>query len=91
MAGYRPAGPHCAASGPSRHQGLGAPSSCTGSRARRTKLRRRAAPRRPRREVCGFPRVVHGGLTAAIIDESFGGLLFALKQQKALNFWGPGE
>lgn len=41
------------------------------------------------REVCGFPRVVHGGLTAAIIDESFGGLLFALKQQKALNFWGP--
>lgn len=41
-------------------------------------------------EVCGFPRVVHGGLTAAIIDESFGGLLFALKQQKALSFWGPG-
>jgi len=21
------------------------------------------------REVCGFPRIVHGGLTAAIIDE----------------------
>ena len=39
------------------------------------------------REVCGFPRIVHGGLTAAIIDESFGGLLFALKQQKALPFW----
>ena len=41
------------------------------------------------REVCGFPRVVHGGLTAAIIDESFGGLLFSLKQAGALPFWGP--
>lgn len=41
------------------------------------------------REVCGFPKIVHGGLTAAIIDESFGGLLFALKQAKALSFWGP--
>jgi hypothetical protein len=41
------------------------------------------------REVCGFPRVVHGGLTAAIIDESFGGLLFSLKQAGALSFWGP--
>ena len=39
------------------------------------------------REVCGFPRIVHGGLTAAIIDESFGGLLFALKKQRALPFW----
>lgn len=41
------------------------------------------------REVCGFPRIVHGGLTAAIIDESFGGLLFSLKKSRALNFWGP--
>ncbi|KAL6770898.1 hypothetical protein ACKKBF_B33150 [Auxenochlorella protothecoides x Auxenochlorella symbiontica] len=41
------------------------------------------------REVCGFPRVVHGGLTAAMFDESFGGLLFSLKQAKALDFWGP--
>ena len=41
------------------------------------------------REVCGFPRIVHGGLTAAIIDETFGGLLFALKQSGALSFWGP--
>lgn len=31
------------------------------------------------REVCGFPRIVHGGLTAAIMDETFGFLLFALK------------
>lgn len=41
------------------------------------------------REVCGFPRIVHGGLTAAIVDESFGAMLFALKQAKALPFWGP--
>jgi acyl-coenzyme A thioesterase PaaI-like protein len=33
--------------------------------------------------------VVHGGLTAAIIDESFGGLLFSLNQAGALSFWGP--
>ena len=25
------------------------------------------------RDVCGYPRTVHGGLTAAISDESFGG------------------
>lgn len=31
------------------------------------------------REVAGFPRIVHGGLTAAIFDEVFGGLLFCLK------------
>ena len=36
-----------------------------------------------------FPRIVHGGLTAAIIDESYGGLLFALKKAGALRFWGP--
>lgn len=24
-------------------------------------------------DVCGYPRTVHGGLTAAIADESFGG------------------
>jgi acyl-coenzyme A thioesterase PaaI-like protein len=41
------------------------------------------------RETAGFPRVVHGGLTAAIFDETFGGLLFSLKKDKALNFWGP--
>lgn len=39
------------------------------------------------REVAGFPRVVHGGLTAAIFDEAFGGLLFSLKKSKALKFW----
>lgn len=41
------------------------------------------------REVCGFPRVVHGGLTASIMDETFGFLLFALKQHRQLPFWGP--
>ena len=29
------------------------------------------------------------GMTAAIIDESFGGLLLALRQAGALPFWGP--
>jgi hypothetical protein len=25
------------------------------------------------RDVCGYPKTVHGGLTAAIADETFGG------------------
>jgi hypothetical protein len=29
------------------------------------------------------------GMTAAIVDESFGGLLLALRQASALPFWGP--
>lgn len=43
----------------------------------------------PCRDVCGYPKIVHGGLTAAIIDETLGFLLYALKQSKALPFWGP--
>jgi hypothetical protein len=39
----------------------GAPLSCTALPA-------------PHREVCGYPATVHGGMTAAIIDESLGGL-----------------
>ena len=41
------------------------------------------------RGVCGFPTIVHGGLTATVMDETLGFLLFALKKQKALPFWGP--
>lgn len=41
------------------------------------------------RAVCGFPRIVHGGLTAAIIDETLGGLMFALKQSSAIQLPGP--
>lgn len=41
------------------------------------------------REVAGFPRIVHGGLTAAIFDEAFGGLLFSLKKSGGVTFWGP--
>ena len=42
------------------------------------------------REVAGFPRVVHGGLTAAIFDEAFGGLLFSLKKDgNVATAWGP--
>lgn len=29
--------------------------------------------------VCGYPRVVHGGLTAAIVDEAMGHLFYALR------------
>ncbi|KAL3140961.1 hypothetical protein ABBQ32_005483 [Trebouxia sp. C0010 RCD-2024] len=41
------------------------------------------------REVCGFPTIVHGGFTATVMDETLGFLLFALKKQQALPFWGP--
>jgi hypothetical protein len=41
------------------------------------------------REVAGFPRIVHGGLTAAIFDEAFGGLLFSLKKSRGVRFLGP--
>ncbi|DBB18213.1 hypothetical protein WJX82_002941 [Trebouxia sp. C0006] len=41
------------------------------------------------REVCGFPTIVHGGFTATIMDETLGFLLFALKKQRELPFWGP--
>lgn len=40
-------------------------------------------------DICGYKRIVHGGLTAAICDETFGGLLFALRKQRALPFFGP--
>lgn len=40
-------------------------------------------------DVCGYPRIVHGGLTAAIIDESFGFLFYALRRHKQLPFFGP--
>ena len=38
-------------------------------------------------DVCGHPTIVHGGLTAAIMDEAFGGLAFCMKKWKLL---GPG-
>lgn len=41
------------------------------------------------RNVCGFPKIVHGGLTAAIIDESFGFLWLSLRANKQLPFRGP--
>lgn len=41
------------------------------------------------KDICGYPSIVHGGLTAATFDETFGGLLFALKKQRLLPFWGP--
>jgi acyl-coenzyme A thioesterase PaaI-like protein len=42
------------------------------------------------REVAGFPKLVQGGLTAAIFDEAFGGLLFSLKKDgNVATSWGP--
>ncbi|CAL8464078.1 g3613 [Coccomyxa elongata] len=39
--------------------------------------------------VCGYPRVLHGGFTAAFLDESLGLLFFALRQHNCLSFLGP--
>lgn len=41
------------------------------------------------KETAGYPGIVHGGLSAAILDETLGLLFFALKSQGALPFWGP--
>lgn len=42
------------------------------------------------RDVCGYPSTVHGGLTAAIIDETFGGLYTALLTSGGLGLRMPG-
>ena len=39
--------------------------------------------------VCGYPRVAHGGLTAAIVDEAMGHLFYALRVHGDLPFIGP--
>lgn len=39
--------------------------------------------------MCGYPRIVHGGLTAAIVDEAVGHLFYALRCAHALPFRGP--
>ncbi|EFJ49429.1 hypothetical protein VOLCADRAFT_117226 [Volvox carteri f. nagariensis] len=41
------------------------------------------------REVCGFPQTVHGGLTAALVDETAGGLAVALWRAGDLGFRPP--
>jgi hypothetical protein len=41
------------------------------------------------RNVCGFPKIMHGGLTAAIIDEAFGFTWLSLRANKQLSFRGP--
>lgn len=40
-------------------------------------------------DVCGWPGVVHGGLTAALVDEAMGHLFLALRSAGALPFSGP--
>ena len=38
------------------------------------------------RDVCGFPQTVHGGLTAAIMDETLGGLGVSLWRSGAIGW-----
>lgn len=35
--------------------------------------------------VCGHPKIVHGGLTSAIIDETLGGLNYVLKREGVIG------
>ncbi|KAF8068256.1 THEM4 [Scenedesmus sp. PABB004] len=42
------------------------------------------------KDVCGYPSTVHGGLTAALVDESFGGLYTALLTTGRLGATLPG-
>eukprot|EP00882_Tetradesmus_deserticola_P012165 GHRQ01012889.1.p1 GENE.GHRQ01012889.1~~GHRQ01012889.1.p1 ORF type:complete len:297 (+),score=115.29 GHRQ01012889.1:332-1222(+) len=42
------------------------------------------------KDVCGYPSTVHGGLTAAIVDETFGGLYTALLTTGNLGATLPG-
>ncbi len=37
------------------------------------------------KNVCGHPTIVHGGLTAAIVDETFGGLNYMMKKRGMLD------
>ncbi|CAK0786237.1 hypothetical protein CVIRNUC_009450 [Coccomyxa viridis] len=39
--------------------------------------------------VCGYPRVLHGGFTAAFLDEAFGLLFYSLRQHGLLPFISP--
>ena len=50
---------------------------------------RRAVPRQQTGRICSDRMVIAAGMTAAIVDETFGGLLLALRQAGALPFWGP--
>ena len=37
------------------------------------------------KNVCGHPTIVHGGLTAAIVDETLGGLNYLMKRHGMLD------
>ena len=37
------------------------------------------------KNVCGHPTIVHGGLTAAIVDETLGGLNYLMKKRGMLD------
>ncbi|GBF96229.1 hypothetical protein Rsub_08774 [Raphidocelis subcapitata] len=37
-------------------------------------------------DVCGHPKVTHGGLTSALFDETYGALLFQMRREKDISF-----
>jgi acyl-coenzyme A thioesterase PaaI-like protein len=37
------------------------------------------------RDVCGHAKIVHGGLLGAICDETFGALVYSMKQKRLLG------
>ncbi|KAI8475037.1 MAG: HotDog domain-containing protein [Monoraphidium minutum] len=37
-------------------------------------------------DVCGHPNIVHGGLTSAILDETFGALLYSMRREGQAQF-----
>ena len=41
--------------------------------------------------VCGHPRTTHGGMTAALIDDTLGGLSFMLKQHRGKSRGAGGD
>ena len=38
---------------------------------------------------CGYPRILHGGMTAAVLDEAFGFLFLSLRHHGQLPFVAP--
>ena len=38
---------------------------------------------------CGYPRILHGGMTAAVLDEAFGFLFLSLRHHGQLPFRAP--
>lgn len=37
------------------------------------------------KDVCGHAKIVHGGLLSSICDESYGALVYCMKQEKVIG------